>query len=59
MELRLCVDLCDGIVVKTGDAERGGGVSVSIAREVDFGARRAHAFSFDEILHCRAVALMV
>jgi hypothetical protein len=48
-----------GIVVKTGDAERGGGVSVSIAREVDFGARRAQAFSFDEILHCRAVALMV
>ena len=48
-----------GIVVKTSDAERSGGVSDTIAREVDFGARRAHAFSFDEILHCRAVALMI
>ncbi len=49
-----------GIVVKTGDAERGGGVNVSSSREVDVGAiRRANPFSFDEILHCRAVALMV
>ena len=48
-----------GIVFKTGDAERGGGVSASNAREVDVGARRASSFSFDEVLHRRAVALMV